>query len=297
MSAVLRKKIDSGAGVPPSILQMQEFWTQLVSRTEDWATDAFDLESQPSLSSRRVVSGRVAAGIADNPFTMFFASDVSPGLCAVAFDAACAVRCAAIRLRQDPSSLEDASPLFLKLLSEQPTIALWQRLAEGLTGHDARSRDDPQSDAAAIAGGFADASRYLKVELTLTLDGQPAVVTCLFEVDYLQTYARNDVRRSADLKAQACSQSPKSLSDSVKASAISLDAVLDRMMLTIGQCSRLEIGDVLPLASADAGRLSLCAETIHGSVDIGTGELGVWKRQRAVKLHTPVSESFARAIR
>lgn len=297
MSAVLRKKIDSGAGVPPSILQMQGFWAQLLSRTEEWAMEMFDLESQPILSSRRVVTGRVAADMAENPFTLFFASDVSPGLCAIAFDAASAVRCAAIRLRQDPSSLEEASPLFLKLLSEQPTVALWQKLANGLTGHDVLAREDPQSEAAATAGGLAAASRYLEVELALTLDGQASLVKCLFEVDYLQTYARNDVRQTADRKAQACSQSPKSLSDSVKASAISLDAVLDRMTLTIGECSRLEVGDVLPLANADAGRLSLCAETIHGSVDIGTGELGVWKRQRAVKLHTPVSESFARAIR
>ena len=268
--------------MPPSILQMQGFWAQLLSRTEEWAMEMFDLESQPILSSRRVVTGRVAADMAENPFTLFFASDVSPGLCAIAFDAASAVRCAAIRLRQDPSSLEEASPLFLKLLSEQPTVALWQKLANGLTGHDVLAREDPQSEAAATAGG---------------LDGQASLVKCLFEVDYLQTYARNDVRQTADRKAQACSQSPKSLSDSVKASAISLDAVLDRMTLTIGECSRLEVGDVLPLANADAGRLSLCAETIHGSVDIGTGELGVWKRQRAVKLHTPVSESFARAIR
>tara|TARA_R110001606_G_scaffold262844_2_gene411460 strand:+ start:142 stop:972 length:831 start_codon:yes stop_codon:yes gene_type:complete len=276
---------------------MQAFWAQLLSRTGDWAMDTFGLESQPTLSSRRVVGGQVAAEMADNPFTLFFASDVSPGLCALAFDAAFAVRCAATRLRQDPSSLEDASPLFLKLLSEQPTVALWQRLANGLTGHDVLARDDPQSDASAAAGGFAPASRYLEVDLTLTFDGQASVVKCLFDVDYLQAHARNDVRQTADRKAEACSQSPKSLSDSVKASAISLDAVLDRMTLTIGECSRLEIGDVLPLANADAGRLSLCAETVHGSVDIGIGELGVWKRQRAVKLHTPISESFARALR
>ena len=132
--------------MPPSILQMQGFWAQLLSRTEEWAMETFDLESQPILSSRRVVTGRVAADMAENPFTLFFASDVSPGLCAIAFDAASAVRCAAIRLRQDPSSLEEASPLFLKLLSEQPTVALWQKLANGLTGHDVLAREDPKSN-------------------------------------------------------------------------------------------------------------------------------------------------------
>jgi Type III flagellar switch regulator (C-ring) FliN C-term len=297
VSAVLRKKIDSGTGVPPSILQMQGFWAQLLSKTSDWAMDTFDLETQPSMTSRRVVGGRAAAEMAENPFTLFFASDVSPGLCAIAFDAPCAIRCAATRLRQDPSSFEEASPLFLKLLSEQPTVVLWQKLANGMPEHDVYAREDPQSGVGATAGGLAATCRYLEVGITLTLDGQASLLKCLFEVDYLLTYARNDVRQAADRKAHACSQSPKSLSDSVRASTISLDAVLDRMTLTIGDCSRLEVGDVLPLVNADAGRLSLSTETVHGSVDIGTGELGVWERQRAVKLHAPVSESFVKALR
>jgi hypothetical protein len=66
--------------------------------------------------------------------------------------------------------------------------------------------------------------------------------------------------------------------------------------MTIGECAKIEVGTVLPLAGADAGRLSLSANTINGSVDIGTGELGVWKCQRALKLRTPNSENFAQEI-
>ena len=296
MSAVLRKKIESGAGVPPSILQMQEFWEQLLSRTDDWARDAFNAETQPIVSSRKVISGRAASALLENPFTLFFAADVSPGLCAVALDERCAIQCAAARLHQDAAGLEGASSLFLKLLSEQPTIALWRLFASGMVDHNVTSSQSPQIEAPGAAGGLDATSRYLEVELSLTFDGQTSQIKLLYLVDYMQRFARTYVRQLAERKAKACSQSPKSLSESVRASAISLDAILDRITLTIGECSKLEIGSILPLTSADAGRLSLSAETVNGSVDIGRGELGVWKRQRAVKLHTPISESFAREI-
>jgi flagellar motor switch protein FliM len=104
------------------------------------------------------------------------------------------------------------------------------------------------------------------------------------------------LRDAADNKAQARHHSRKSLSDSVLASTTTLDAVLDRLSLTIGECAKLEVGTVLPLSGADAGKLSLSADTLNGCVDIGSGELGVWKRQRALKLTTPISENFAQEI-
>ena len=253
-------------------------------------------ETQPIVSSRKVIGGRAANALLENPFTLFFAADVSPGLCAVAMDERCAIQCAATRLHQDAAGLEGASALFLKLLSEQPTLSLWQQFAAGMADHNTQMQKPPQVEASGVAGGLDATSRYLEVDLTLTFDGQTSQIKVLYFLDYMQRYARTYVRQLAERKSKACSQSPKSLSDSVRASAIALDAVLDRMTLTIGECSQLEIGNVLPLNSADAGRLSLSAETVNGSVDIGSGELGVWKRQRAVKLHTPISESFAREI-
>ena len=147
MSAVLRKKIDSGAGVPPSILQMQEFWEQLLSKTDDWARDAFGIETQPIVSSRKVIGGRAANALLENPFTLFFAADVSPGLCAVAMDERCAIQCAATRLHQDAAGLEGASALFLKLLSG-PMSANWrsasQRLVRKARNHSATAFARPR---------------------------------------------------------------------------------------------------------------------------------------------------------
>jgi flagellar motor switch protein FliM len=77
---------------------------------------------------------------------------------------------------------------------------------------------------------------------------------------------------------------------------ITLNCVLDRLSLTIGDCSRFEVGQVLSLPDVNTARVSLQAETVNGSVEIGHCEMGVWKRQRALKLTTPILEPFTREL-
>ncbi|KCZ92219.1 SPOA family protein [Hyphomonas johnsonii MHS-2] len=275
---------------------MHAFWEQLVTSTRTWAAETLGTKCEPVVASRRVVSGSQSEGIRDNQFTVFFGAEVSPGLSAVMIDERIAVRCGTVRLHQSADSLADASPLFLKLLCEQPVIALWNRIGKGLTEHKVDVLKTAQSDASATAGKFDANSRYLQVIVNITLGEEASPITFMFHLDYMQRYARRHVQNIVDRKKHACQNSPKSLSDSVRASAVALDAVLERVSLTIGECSRLQVGTVIPLANADAGKLSLSAETINGSVDIGVGELGVWKRQRALKLHQPIPESFARDL-
>jgi flagellar motor switch protein FliM len=66
--------------------------------------------------------------------------------------------------------------------------------------------------------------------------------------------------------------------------------------MTIGQCSRLEVGQVIALPDVDTASVSLRAETVNGAVDIGKCEMGVWKQQRALKLKTPILEPFTREL-
>jgi len=295
VSAVLRKKIESGAGIPPSILQLQQFWLQLQTRTRDWARETYGTEASITLGSRRVVNGQDAQRALDAELAFYFSGEASPGLCAMAIDNAGAARNAAARMNQDADSLTDASPLFLKLLAEQAAIVLWGNVSGGLLNARA-SKSSPIADPKVAAGKFDTSSRYLQVEYQLQLGEQVSRVWFAFSFDFMQQFARDSLRHIADQKVQARHHSQKTLSDSVRASTITLDAVLDRMSLTIGECSKLEVGTILPLSGADAGKLSLSADTINGSVDIGSGELGVWKRQRALKLRTPILDSFAQEI-
>jgi len=295
VSAVLRKKIESGAGIPPSILQLQQFWLQLQMRTCDWARETYGTDASITLGTRRVVNGQDAQRTLDAEIPFYFSGEASPGLCAMAIDSAGAIRNAAARMNQDADSLADASPLFLKLLAEQAAIVLWGNVSGGLLNTRA-SKSSPIADPKFAAGKFDTSSRYLQVEYQLQLDEQVSRVWFALSFDFMQQFARDSLRHIADQKVQARHHSQKTLSDSVRASTITLDAVLDRMSLTIGECSKLEVGTILPLSGADAGKLSLSADTINGSVDIGSGELGVWKRQRALKLRTPILDSFAQEI-
>ena len=296
MSAVLRKKIEAGAGVPPSILQLQAFWQQLQAKTCGWAEETYNAATSAEPGLRRVITGKQAQQTLEGQIAVYFSSVASPGVAALAIDTAGAMRNAAARMHQEPESLTDASPLFLKLLSEQAVADLWRTVWIGVLGGKDTGSQVPIADASGAAGGFEADARYLQVEYQLLLDGQPSRVWIMLEFEFMRGFARDCQRQLADQKVQARHHSQKTLSDSVRASTIVLDAVLDRLSLTIGDCAKLEVGSVLPLSGADAGQLNFSADTINGSVDIGSGELGVWKRQRALKLSTPISESFAREI-
>lgn len=275
---------------------MKGFWDQLKDDIKSWALDTFTIEIRPTFDMRRIVSGKSALKLFDDQFTFAFSSEFSPGLSAVAINNHGAIHNAAVRLGQDASSLEDTSPLFLRLLGEQAALSLWQRVAGGLMGHQSDAGPEALAEMSAAAGGFEQSSRYLQVGLWFVVDDQPSQVTMLFELDYVQRYVHAHQRQADERKEQAGSQSRSALRDKVRASTIVLDAVLERLPLTIGECSRLEVGQVLSLPGVDPANLSLCAETMNGSVAIGQGEMGVWKRQRALKLNTPVLESFAREL-
>ena len=82
----------------------------------------------------------------------------------------------------------------------------------------------------------------------------------------------------------------------VRGSTVVLDAVLHSVSMTIGECSRLEVGQIIALPEVKMNKLDLCAETVNGSLPISQGELGAWKGQRALKLHAPVPEDVIKEI-
>lgn len=289
---MLRKKIEAATGIAPSILGMSMFWEQLAADMTAWAQAVFAVETRPKIETRTMVSGEAARALFEDGFTFGFSRDASPGLCALGMDLHAAAMAGSVRLKQDPEGLKTGSSLFLKLLSEQPAGELWTRLAAHLPGHAAPPAGPPLADLSAATGRFEPASRYLQVGFRIMLDGAFAQVSLFLDPDYVRTLSRQ-------AQAGPAKDSPagrETLRERVRASPITLDAVLERITLTIGECSRLEVGQVLPLPGVDASSLALSSETLNGSVDIGQGELGVWKRQRALRLTQPVDESFVREV-
>jgi len=298
MSSVLRKKIEAGVGMPPAILQFEDFWEPLQASVASWFAGTYAIETRAIPESRRLVQGNIARSHIEKLSYFIFNSRFSPGLCAIGVDEAGVALNAHHRLQQPSDNLEGVSELFRKLLLETPVVDLWRLVSSELADHRAGGGQAPLTDFSAAAGGFAPAQRYLMVEFAAPKDGQVARICIVFHFDYLQ-HAADEFQQTTARQRQASvgkGQGGDTLRKSVKSSMIKLEAVLDRLTLSIGECSRFEVGQLIALPDVDTTRVSLQAETVNGSVDIGQCEMGVWKRQRALKLKTPILEPFTREL-
>ncbi len=296
MSSVLRKKIEAGAGMPPTILQFHEFWEPLQAKVAAWIFDTFAVETKAVPDARRVCPGSVAGHQLDGLLSFVFNGKFSPGLCAISVDEDGAAMNAMQRLQQDGGSLDGVSPLFKKLLFETPAIALWRSIASGFADHTVLGSHAPLSELSQAAGGFEPAQRYLMIGFTCSRDDQQARIWITFNLDYVLRLATEYEKLAANLRQAASSKGRGALRDSVKSSMITIEGVLDRLTMTIGECSRLEVGQLLALPEVDTANVSLRAETVNGTIDIGHCEMGVWKQQRALKLKTPILEPFTREL-
>lgn len=293
MSSVLRKKMGAGSGLPPTILRYHDFWTAIHQSVSTWAAQALDGGVPPAPEIRRVHSGASALEALENRTTFFFNSRLSPGLCAIATDGAGAARIVAKRLSQDFESAKEASALFLKLMFEAPAVALWRAAAPSLEGHQAETLTSPLSEPAQAAGSFEPDSRYLIIAYSVMPEAVQSQIWLVFDLDYVMGCAHEAERRASEHKRPSAS---KLLRESVMSSSIKVEAVLDKISMTIGECSRLKVGDLIPLPDTDPGSVRLNAETVNGQIEIGQCEMGVWKRQRALKLKQPVLEPFTQEV-
>ena len=274
---------------------MHAFWEGLLCDVQAWALETLAADIQTELEARRLITGSAARELFQEYQATGFAAAGSPGLCAIAIDPETAKQVAATRLNQPVEELSGGSPLLVKLMWELPASALWRRIAARLPDHDASLPAEPVSDFTAAKGGFEPNHKYLQVSVRFMQGETLSIVSILLEPEFVLRMARSSGAELAE-DGPLVRTPHKVLRESVRASAITLDAVMERLTMTIGECSRLEVGQIVPLPGVDPSNLALSSETINGSVDIGIGEMGVWKRQRALKLKTPVSKSFVREI-
>ncbi|MCI4643368.1 MAG: FliM/FliN family flagellar motor switch protein [Hyphomonadaceae bacterium] len=294
---MLQKKIEMSSGLPPSILELRAFWVQLTDTVAGWTSETFDIHARPEICLRKVLSSKDAHDLIETQFASCFLANASPGLACIALDESAATSTAAARLHQPRESLADTSSLFLKLMCEQPCGALWSLLAAVLPGHDYEAEEPPVCEASMVVGGFEQGNRYLLIGMQIEPPDAPGRISLLFDLDYLLKAARQFCKQAvSSAGGQVSAQGRDRLRESVRGSMVTLDAVMERLSLTVGECSRLEVGQILPLPEVDAEHLCLSAETVNGPVDIGQAQLGVWKQQRAMKLNTPIIESFTRNL-
>lgn len=306
VSAVLRKKIQLAGGLAPKILQCAPLWDGLVAGAESWAGHVYGHELDARIINRCVISGRTAHERIEEGFSFVPLTKTSGPLAAISIDRPGAARYAAVRLNQSSESLMDASELFLKLLCEQPAHALWDAISTVLST-TAGEATPPLGDIEAMPDAIGPHARIVQVGLSLTTEGgedgwlleggeEPPEIRLFFELGALETLARALSQQARNQTAGPAAANQAALRNRLRQSSIRLDGVLDQFDLSIGECARLEVGQVLPLGGNETGQLTLCAETMNGNVAISHGEMGNWKGQRALKLNAPVIDSFVREI-
>lgn len=302
MSEVILKMMRSAGGITPSLLGCDEIWNPLATACVRWASSALDLHFNAEIAGKTPLSNAYAEEQLREYFGYICLPCEPGGLRAIALGRPLAQQYVAKRLKEPFDAVETSPALFLRLMCDKPAKSLWSGLSAALPIGPALSKDFTVVDPAGMPGALDDAGRLLHIRVALRdkSDSEglsdPFWLHLFYEVDALEAYARQVEARLAAARTVRPAVNRDGLRKSIRASSIGLEAVLTHLPLTVAACSRLKVGQVVELPDAEAGKLSLHARTMTGSVEISQAELGNWKGQRAIKLTAPVLESFIEEI-
>ena len=305
MSSVLQKKIEAAGGLPPAVRLCDALWATLSSAIGHWAKDVYGLTIIPSISSQKVLTGSQPAQSFEGSYAFVSVSEAVGPVVAVAINSMGARKYAATRLRQDASTLKSAPDLFLRLMSEHAARGLWSRVVASAT-QQATASPPHLADFSASGDTFSQDITYLSVVYTLGGDGgedswlmeggdDAPEIQLVLKMDDVKKLVRT-LQERVEPKTAPDETGRDVLRERVRSTTVVLDAVLESMSMTIGECSQLEVGQVITLPNAKMDKLVLSADTVSGSLPISQGELGAWKGFRALKLRSPVPEDVIREI-
>ena len=258
-----------------------------------WLDDILGGENKVRLQSREVCRG---AALPDDLFGAYlygFQSDTDEFIVGVSIDNLVAARVAANKLEQSPAHLAEAPQLFLQLLLETPAAALGEATARAFGVIE--EEDEPPAcvafDSLSVEGNC------LLIYYLSDIEGQAVRIGVALKLDRtiaLAMASSDDGIASANTEDNAAL--PGLEEPRIQNSSVNLEIIIDRLPMSVAECSRLEPGSVITLPGTDRSKLIVSAKTVDGPVDIAMGELGVWKHQRAVKLKTDIEPSFIQEV-
>lgn len=284
---MLRKKIEAASGMPPSLLKNKTFWSKPIDVVSAWIIEMLDEAAHPRLNGRRVISGKLIGDIDPEGLLFNFQADQHTGISAIILGHQFVSFFTARRLECPVEEADSVSELFKRLALEDAALHLYQGLQMSLEISD--EMVDPRAALGNVE--LSSRKRYLTVTLTFTLGNEPYDLHLVLNYEAIRAGLKNGGLGGGK---GGYKNSHKVLQDTIQATELTVTAVIDDLHMNVGECSRLEIGSVLALEGAELSRLRLIANTMSGKSEIATGELGVWKTNRALKLHTAVAEDFAR---
>ena len=131
--------------------------------------------------------------------------------------------------------------------------------------------------------------QYLVLRLNLEIgdDGRTGDACLALPLGWLEP-VEEAVRRAGLASGQGESENwRRHMRGVVRITPLELRAVLDRGRMQVAELSRLNVGDVFPLADVTLEDVVLELRTGNGARTVARGRLGAWRRNKAVRLGEP----------
>ncbi len=144
----------------------------------------------------------------------------------------------------------------------------------------------------------ADCLDWVRLDFHFEVSLGPKSEDVPFDFTLLISQADFDVHMKREPKIDIVSETldfdetAETLTRHIDKSVTSLRAVLESCEMTVADCTRLTIGQVIPLPGVSLQSLNIEAELTDNRVCIAKGALGIHKTRRAVQLVEDVAPSF-----
>lgn len=132
------------------------------------------------------------------------------------------------------------------------------------------------------------------IELAVETAKHPKAISLIFARSFLER-AGVFTLAAQPAKAAASGWTP-ALRRNLLNIEIPLAVILGRLMTSVGDLSRLQVGQVIDLNPNALASLEISAATSAGPAYVARGRLGSWQARKAVKLTTDVDQDFVRGL-
>ena len=210
------------------------------------------------------------------------------------------------------SGVEDYEPSELDLFMMEPFITFVKDKLIDMLGHQGSKAEvqNSQLDIASLgefqkeeielsAVSFSEEHKAwtkislgLKARLEESDETQNVSFQIILPLIYLEETLKSLETGQKSTEDFVLPENAKYLGRHIDTSVTSVRAVLDSLRMSVADCTRLEIGQVLPLPGVSLENISLEVEMRDQRLAVANGLLGIHKTRRAVKLSEDILEEF-----
>lgn len=311
--SVLRSKIHRDAGLPESIMGNLAVWRPVQVAVCDCLTDLTGLDWEAAkinvsqLESKSVFANPPETGLAFNYIT---SDGQVPAFAHFDKSFAALISSKALSVTT-PAIDEDYDLQMLDLILFKPVRDVLAREVTRMlaSAHHNHSKLSMRAQCLSAAGLVLDRGLGALNEIKFTVKHTPDVEGDGSEakepaddlvLNFSLTLPQSAMLHIASTSVSAAPESgldepgpwAEHIYQSLKTATVPIRAVVESCKMTVADCTRLEVDDVIALPGASLQAVSLQTDMAEGPVNIGMASLGIYKSNWALKLSADLNEEI-----